>query len=294
MMLIVFYLIFDTFTYRASMVTLSTNTQYHHAWSETMSYELILSEVRARVGVITMNRPDKLNAMNPQMNHEIISQIVEWSEDDSVGAIVWTGAGRGFCAGADIGRFEARRDGQAADNAQPLVEDSWHEVIRNAKPVIAAINGVAIGEGLTRTLPCDVRIASESARLSFRFVRVGLTPEFASTHYAPHLIGLGRTLEYMLRGNLIPSDEALRVGLVNYVYPDDEMLDKAVELATEIADNPVWQLSQVKRLVHQNYIEHDVETVLSDEGPTFQTAMKSDAHKEALTAFREKRQPRFN
>ncbi len=259
-----------------------------------MSYEFILSESRGRVGVITMNRPDRLNAMNPQMNHEIISQITEWNSDDSIGAIVWTGAGRGFCAGADIGRFEARRDGRAANDAAPMTEDSWHDVIRNAKPIVAAINGVAVGEGLTRTLPCDVRIASESARLSFRFVRVGLTPEFASTHYAPHLIGLGRTLEYMLRGNLIPSDEALRVGLVNYVYPDDEMLDKAIELAAEIADNPIWQLSQVKRLIHQNYVEHDVEAVLSDEGPTFQTAMKSDAHKEALAAFRDKRPPRFN
>ena len=258
-----------------------------------MSYEFILSEVRGRVGVITMNRPDRLNAMNPQMNHEIISQISEWNGDDSIGAIVWTGAGRGFCAGADIGRFEARRDGAATD-AAPMTDDSWHNVIRNAKPIVAAINGVAVGEGLTRTLPCDVRIASESARLSFRFVRVGLTPEFASTHYAPHLIGLGRTLEYMLRGNLIPSDEALRVGLVNYVYPDDEMLDKAIELAAEIADNPIWQLSQVKRLIHQSYIEHDVDAVLADEGPTFQNAMKSDAHKEALAAFREKRPPKFN
>ena len=259
-----------------------------------MSYEFILSEVRDRVGIITMNRPDKLNAMNPQMNHDIRDQIAEWNKDDSIGAIVWTGTGRGFCAGADIGRFEARRDGQDTGDIAPTAEDSWHDVIRNAKPVIAAINGVAIGEGLTRTLPCDVRIASESARLSFRFVRVGLTPEYASTHYAPHLIGLGRTLEYMLRGNLIPADEALRVGLVNYVYPDDEMLDKALELATEIADNPIWQLSQVKRLVHQNYIEHDVQAVLADEGPTFQTAMKSDAHREALSAFRERRSPRFN
>ena len=146
-------------------------------------------------------------------------------------------------------------------------------MVKAAKPIVAAINGVAVGEGLTRTLPCDVRIASESARLSFRFVRVGLTPEFASTHYAPHLIGLGRTLEYMLRANLIPADEALSAGLVNYVYPDDEMLDKAVELAAEIADNPIWQLAQVKKLVHQDYLERDVDKVQADEGVIFRTAM---------------------
>ncbi len=259
-----------------------------------MSYETILTEVRGRVGLITMNRPDRLNAMNPQMNHEIRQQIAEWNADDSVGAIVWTGAGRGFCAGADIGRFEARRDGESSDDVVPEPEDTWHEMVKAAKPIIAAINGVAIGEGLTRTLPCDMRIASESARLSFRFVRVGLTPEFASTHYAPYLIGLGRTLEYMLRGNLIPADEALNAGLVNYVYPDDEMLEKAIEFATEIADNPVWQLSQVKKLVHQDYLEHDVDKVMADEGVIFRTAMGTDAHKEALLAFREKRPPNFN
>ncbi len=259
-----------------------------------MKYEMITSEVAGRVGIVTMNRPDRLNAMNPQMDREIRQQIAAWNADDGVGAIVWTGAGRGFCAGADIGRFEASRDGESSDGIPPTPMNSWHEMIRSAKPVIAAINGVAVGEGLTRTLPCDVRIASESARLSFRFVRVGLTPEMGSTHYAPQLIGLGRTLEYMLRGNLIPADEAFRVGLVNYVFPDGDMLDKAMELAAEIADNPTWQLGQVKRLVHQDYVEHDVDKVLGDEGVIFRTAMGTDAHKEALLAFREKRPPSFN
>ena len=259
-----------------------------------MSYETIISETRGRVGLITMNRPDRLNAMNPQMDYEIRHRIAAWNEDDSVGAIVWTGAGRGFCAGADIGRFEARRDGQTGDDVVPSATDSWHDMVKASKPIIAAINGVAIGEGLTRTLPCDVRIAAESARLSFRFVKVGVTPEFASTHYAPNLIGLGRTLEYMLRANLIPAPEALNAGLVNYVHPNDEMLDKAVELAAEIAENPTWQLSQVKKLVHQNYLERDANKALSDEGVIFRKAQATDAHKEALAAFRERREPRFH
>ena len=259
-----------------------------------MSYETIISETRGRVGLITMNRPDRLNAMNPQMDYEIRRQIALWNDDDSVGAVVWTGAGRGFCAGADIGRFEARRDGQTGDEVVPSANDSWHDMVKASKPIIAAINGVAIGEGLTRTLPCDVRIASESARLSFRFVRVGVTPEFASTHYAPNLIGLGRTLEYMLRANLIPAPEALNAGLVNYVHPDDDMLDKAIELAAEIAANPMWQLAQVKKLVHQNYLEHDPNKALTDEGAIFREAQATDAHKEALAAFRERREPRFH
>ena len=260
-----------------------------------MSYETIISETRGRVGLITMNRPDRLNAMNPQMDYEIRRQIALWNEDDSVGAVVWTGAGRGFCAGADIGRFEARRDGQTADEVVPSANDSWHDMVKASKPIVAAINGVAIGEGLTRTLPCDVRIASESARLSFRFVRVGVTPEFASTHYAPNLIGLGRTLEYMLRANLIPAPEALerRASQLRPRGRRDAGQGRRTR-SSEIAANPTWQLAQVKKLVHQNYLERDANKALTDEGVIFRKAQATDAHKEALAAFRERREPRFH
>jgi enoyl-CoA hydratase/carnithine racemase len=259
-----------------------------------MAYEQILTEVSGRVGVITMNRPDKLNAMTGQMDYEIRQQLAAWNADDSVGAIVWTGAGRGFCSGADISRFEATLQVASADDLPRVEDESWIDAIKASKPIIAAINGVAIGEGLTRTLPCDVRVAAAGARLSFRFVRVGVTPEFASTHYAPYLIGLGRTLELMLTGGLIEAEEAFRIGLVNHVYPADQMLDKAMALAGEIADNPRWQLAQVKRLIHHDYLEHDIDGVLADEIKTFRTSQETEAHREALTAFRERRPPRFH
>ena len=127
-----------------------------------MSYEEILTEVQCRVGIITMNRPDKLNAMNARMDYEIRDQIADWNADESIGAIIWTGAGRGFCAGADISRFEASVQGENLDNVVPRPAQSWIDMIKTAKPVIAAINGVSIGEGLTRTLPCDVRVASDT------------------------------------------------------------------------------------------------------------------------------------
>ena len=259
-----------------------------------MTYEHILTEVRGRVGIITMNRPDKLNAMNALMDYEIRKQIALWNDDDSIGAIVWTGGGRGFCSGADISRFEASVQGESLDNVVPPPTENWINMIKTAKPVIAAINGVSIGEGLTRTLPCDVRVASDTARLSFRFLRVGLTPEVASTHYAVYLIGLGRTLELMLTGELIPADEAFRIGLVNHIYPADELLDRAVELAGNIADNPIWNLGQVKHLVHQDYLEHDIDKVLADESKIFKESQGREAHKEALIAFREKRSPKFH
>jgi len=241
-----------------------------------------------------MNRPDKLNAMTAQMDHELRQQIADWNADDAVGAIVWTGAGRGFCSGADIGRFEATVQGGTDGDRASEPEESWIDVIKASKPIIAAINGVAIGEGLTRTLPCDVRVAAEGARLSFRFLRVGLTPELASTHYAVYLIGLGRALELMLTGEMIEAEEAYRIGLVNHVYPADQMLDKAIEMATEIADNPRWHLAQIKRLIHRGYIEHDIDGLLADEGKTFGTSQQTEAHREALTAFRERRPPRFH
>jgi enoyl-CoA hydratase/carnithine racemase len=259
-----------------------------------MAYEEILTEVRGRVGILTMNRPTKLNAMNPQMDRELRTQIAEWNEDDSIGAIVWTGAGRGFCSGADIGRFEARVHGLETNERPEPPDMSWIEMVKTAKPIIAAINGVSIGEGLTRTLACDVRVASESARLSFRFLRVGVTPEVASTHYAVYLIGLGRTLELMLTGEIVMAPEAYRIGLVNHVYPDDELLDKAVELAANIADNPAWNIGHVKRLVHQDYLEHDIDKVLADESEIFRTSQGRDAHREALDAFRENRRPKFH
>ena len=259
-----------------------------------VSYEEILTEVQGRVGIITMNRPDKLNAMNARMDYEIRDQIAGWNADESIGAIVWTGAGRGFCAGADISRFEARVQGENLDNVVPSPAQSWIDMIKTAKPVIAAINGVSIGEGLTRTLPCDVRVASDTARLSFRFLRVGLTPEVASTHYAVYLIGLGRTLELMLTGELVPADEAFRIGLVNHIYPANQLLEKAMELAGAIADNPNWNLAKVKHLVHQDYLEHDIDKVLADESKIFRESQGREAHKEALLAFREKRAPNFH
>ena len=259
-----------------------------------MAYEQILTEVRGRVGLITMNRPDKLNAMTGKMDQEIRHQIAAWNADDAVGAIVWTGAGRGFCSGADLSRFEDAVQGANPDDPPLGAEESWTDVIKASKPIIAAINGVAVGEGLTRTLPCDVRIVAEGARLSFRFVRMGVTPEFASTHYAVYLIGLGRALELMLTGELLEADEAYRIGLVNHVYPADQMLDRAMELAAEIADNPQWHLAQIKRLIHRDYLEHDIDDVLADERKTFRASQQSEAHREALTAFRERRPPRFH
>ena len=259
-----------------------------------MPYEQILTERRERVGIITLNRPDRLNAMTGTMHRELRSQMRSWNDDDRVGAMVITGAGRGFCSGADIGGFERAVEGQpSAGEARPP-EPEWDELVKASKPIVCAINGVAVGEGVTLTLPCDVRVASEAARFSFRFVRIGLTPEFGSSHYLTQIVGLGRAMELMLTGRFVPADEAERWGLVTHAYPADEMLQKAVELAQEIADGPTWQLARIKHMVHSHYLERDIGAVLETERKIFAEAMSSEAHREVLKAFREKRTPRFH
>ena len=130
--------------------------------------------------------------------------------------------------------------------------------------------------------------------MSFRFVRIGLTPEYASTHYLVYLVGLGQTMELMLTGKFIDAQEAKSIGLVNHVYPAETMLDEAVGLAQEIASNPEWQLSQTKRLIHDHYMERDVEMVRDIESEIFRQSQTTASHKEALVAFRERREPRYH
>ena len=259
-----------------------------------MTYEQILTETRGRVGLLTLNQPDKLNAMSNVMNRELRRAIISWNADDAVGAIVITGAERGFCSGADIGRFEDVVRGDAAETSSYPSETEWVDLVRGSKPIICAVNGVAVGLGITFTLPCDLRVAAEGARISFRFVRIGLTPEMASTHYLANLVGMGNAMELMLTGRFVLADEAERIGLVNHVYPAESLVDEAVKLAQEIAANPAWHLERVKRLMHENYMERDVGWVLKRERDIFGQAQRSDAHKEALVAFREKREPNFH
>ncbi len=259
-----------------------------------MSEEHVLTEIRGRVGIITLNRPKVLNAMTREMHQGIDSTIASWNEDKGVGAIVITGAGRGFCSGADIAGFERtiQEGGRRSEHAES--GPPWPQFARESKPIVCAINGVAVGEGLTLTLPCDVRLAVPDARLSFRFVRLGLTPEVASSHFLPHLVGMSRAMELMLTGRFFTGQEAVEMGMVLEVHPPEELLDRAVALAADIAESPDWQLMQAKRLMYENYVEQDLGLVNERESKVFAEAQSTAAHKEAMTAFRAKRAPQFH
>ncbi|HEX5939347.1 MAG TPA: enoyl-CoA hydratase-related protein [Dehalococcoidia bacterium] len=259
------------------------------------TYEQILFEQRNRVGVITLNRPEKLNAWTWKMAAEITDAISRCNEDSGIGAIVITGAGRGFCAGADISGFnqaiEARESGEQEERPRRRAEVGFYQ---QSKPIIVAINGVAVGVGLTMTLPMDIRIASDKARFSMRFVRMGITPEAQSSVYLPQIVGIANALELSLTARIIDAETALRYGLVSRVVPHDDLMKEALALADEIASNPTDAATAAKQILHRNMVEQDLESVVRGEGEVIVKQYESAGHKEAIRAFIEKREPNFN
>lgn len=273
-------------------------------------YKLIFFEQQGRTGIITLNRPEKLNAWSYAMGGEVNDAIERCNDDPGIGAIVVTGAGRGFCAGADIGGFnraieanDANVNNPPASRAEARGEDDGAErqqrrslahFLRDSKPIIAAINGSAIGVGLTMTLPMDLRIASEQARFSMRFVRMGITPEVASTTYLPQIVGIANALELCLTGRIIDAQTALRMGLVSRVVAPDQLMTEAIALAEEIAFNPMESVRAAKHMLHRHMVEQDLDNVVKYEGKTIYSMYSTAGHKEAIRSFIEKREPRFN
>ena len=263
-------------------------------------FETILYEPQGPVLLITLNRPDKLNAWSWQMETEFLRALEDATADNAIRVIVVTGAGRAFCAGADIGGWNQNLNARAkgVPDISPLVSrEGSPEVpvtLSRTKPVIAAINGHAVGIGLTMPMACDIRIASDRARLSARFVKVGLTPECGSTRYLAQVAGLGNALFMALTGRIIEADEALRRGLVDRVVPHDVLMDEAMTLANEIAANPGSAVWAAKRLIHENAVEPNLRRVVTQEGFGIREARRQPDHAEAVKAFVEKRQPQFN
>lgn len=268
-----------------------------------MAHEMIITEVHGRVGVLKYNRPERLNALHPVMSRERYDQIAEWNADPNIGAIVVTGEGRAFCAGADVGGWKrdvvdrgGAREAPQVDEEHPAMRDpgGWTQFCMDSKPLIAAINGAAIGAGLTAILPFDVRVASEKATLSMRFIRMGIFPELGSTHILPHIVGMGHAMELMLTGRIIDANEAARIGLVNHVVPHEQLMDKAMEIAEEIAFNPLEHAMGVKEVAWKNLDEPDLMKVQKLEGKWLGEARSSGAFEEAVNAFLEKRKPDFH
>lgn len=258
-----------------------------------MHYETILTETSDGVLTLTLNRPDRLNAWTYQMAADLTDAIVAANADDDVLAMVVTGAGRGFCAGADIGDvFKTQAEGGDAGGGKRRATD-WVKLVRGSKPMVAAINGAAVGVGLTQVLPMDYLMAASGAKLSVRFVKMGLVPELASSHFLGLRCGFGQASRLMLTGATIPAEAAQSIGLVDEVVAPDELLESARNLAREMGDNPQASLRMIKSLFTQNVCETDTDLVQQREGEALEACYASAEHKEAIAAFMEKRQPDF-
>ena len=265
--------------------------------SETETYETILVDKADGIAVITLNRPQRLNAWTGLMSEELRAAITDCNEDADVGAMVVTGAGRGFCAGADIkDNFKARMD--SASEAAPTAGAArqggdWIELVRGAKPLIAAVNGACVGVGATMILPMDVIIASEDAKFGMLFVKMGVTPELASSHFLVQRVGLGRASEMCLSAALYSGRQAFDMGLADRLVAPAELLTEAKALARQMAANPSPHLRWVKELLTLNGSETDISLVQRREAEALAKAYVSVEHAEAVDAFLEKRPPDF-
>jgi enoyl-CoA hydratase/carnithine racemase len=255
-----------------------------------------------RIATITYNRPEKMNAWTPRMFEELRQAIDDAENDLDIGAIIITGAGRAYCSGADMGglnRLAQGTEGAGADQSASATQVEADGMGRFAfmlslkKPIIAAVNGPAVGMGFANALYCDIRIASEQARMGLIFPRRGLAIEFGSSWLLPRIVGLANAVDLALTGRLIDAQEALRMGLVSRVVPDSELMPAARVLAADLATqcSPLG-ISYVKRFIYQ-HLYTDLATAFRDEGESAAVMLRSQDFKEGVKAFLEKRAPKF-
>jgi len=267
--------------------------------SRHMADEQILTEVSEGILTITLNRPERLNAWTERMAQELIAAFDRADADDEVRAVIVTGAGRGFCAGADLAAGGETFDYRAREGTEEGVpRDNGGQVtlriFDSTKPVIAAINGPAVGIGATMTLPMDVRLAAEDARMGFVFVRRGIVPEACSSWFLPRIVGIGRAMEWVATGRVFSAREGLEGGLLRSLHPADELLDAARALAREIAQNtaPVSVALARRMMWSMLGAEHPMIAHRADSRGMFSRGQSADAA-EGITAFLEKRAADF-
>jgi enoyl-CoA hydratase/carnithine racemase len=260
-----------------------------------MDFEQIECAVEEGILTITLNRPDRLNAWTEQMRAELMQAFDQADADDDVRAVIVTGAGRAYCAGADLeaggstfdrgDQGEVPRDGGGQFSLR---------VFESKKPVIAAINGPAVGVGITMTLPMDIRLAADSARMGFVFTQRGIVPEACSSWFLPRVVGISQALEWVSTGRVFPAEEALAAGLVRSVHPADELLEAARSLASEIVEStaPVSVALARQLLWRMLGADHPMAAHRADSRGMLSRGQSADA-REGVTAFLEKRSARF-
>ena len=263
-----------------------------------MSYETLLTELEEGILTVTLNRPERLNAFNAPMREDLLRLFDEVDANDEIRVVIITGAGRGFCAGADLGE-----GGGTFDHSEDLAAAEHRDggglctlrIYECTKPVIAAINGPAVGVGVTLTLAMDVRIASEKARFGFVFTRRGIVPEACSSWFLPRVVGISRAMEWVATGRVFGAQEAHEGGLVSKPVPADELLPTAKALAAEIAQNTSAISVALSRQLMWRMLgaDHPMEAHKLDSKGIYAMGRSPDAH-EGVQSFLEKRPPKFS
>ena len=275
-----------------------------------MTYNTLRYEVAENILTLTLNRPEQLNSFTVEMANELIAAFNRASADDEVRAIVVTGEGRAFCAGMDL--TAAGNVFGLDESLQPTLEDMTNRLedpqmiasVRDTggrvtlaiydcnKPVIAAINGAAVGIGATMTCAMDIRLASEHARIGFVFNKIGITPEACSTWFLPRIVGMSKALEWCYTGDILAADEALASGYVKAVVPADKLLEEAYKIAAKIARHSPVAIALTRQMMYRNAArEHPLEAHKVDSLAIFYCSQKSG--KEGVASFLEKRAPQF-
>ena len=254
-----------------------------------MAFGTINATTHDFVTTITLNRPERLNALTLSMANELFEALHAHDQDDATRVFIITGAGRGFSAGADLA--DSASEMHQAINSPTLAERLYQALFDIEKPIIAAINGVAVGGGCTLTLLCDIRLAAESARFQLPFTKLGISAELGSTYTLPKVVGSAKAMELVLTSKMISSAEALEIGLINHRIADDKLLAEASKMASHIASLPPLSVRTNKAALKQ---AADQQTQFRTENMALAMLKQTADAKEAAAAFREKRDPVFN
>jgi enoyl-CoA hydratase/carnithine racemase len=266
-----------------------------------MDWETILLKKENLIATITLNRPDRLNAVTPKMASELLAALDDVDKDDEARVLVLTGSGKGFCAGADVGGMTGgSQEGMGtARNAEEMRRYHSRVVGRIClgfqklqKPTIAMVNGVAVGGGFDMALACDMRVGSRNARFRNAFVKIGLFPGWGGTWLYPRVMGLGKAFEYLFTGDFLEAEEAERIGVLNKLVPAENLEKETMALARKIALGPPIAIRLMKLQAYKG-LQMDMETALEMAAACETITLTSEDHKEGVAAFREKREAQF-
>ena len=261
-----------------------------------MTYKCLIYEVKDGIATLTLNRPERLNALGDTLREDLQDAVTRSAEDPEVRVLIVTGAGKGFCSGGDVKAMSERK---ASGEGRPVMEkvapgrDRTVLALRDTpKPVIAAVNGAAAGAGMNLALCCDIRLASTAAKFSQAFVKRGLHPDWGGTYFLPRVVGAAKACELIFTGEVIDAQEALRLGIVSAVHPPEELMPAAQALARRMADGPPIAIRLAKRSIYHN-LDCDLRQALEFETYAQNICFDTDDAAEGIRAFVEKRPPAF-